>query len=276
MQLKDCNPYVRTAQIQSEILEKTGLRKAYDYRLFYILENSGTLIVGETRYNLCPDTIIILPPATPYDFEGKLKCGVLNFDMSRDFSHCTLPLFPPIVAEFDFNSLYDTKLLDDFDEPYVHQGNYSTKQTFLKIVDQFNAHSKNSDAMTSAMLKLLFAEILNHNLTPEEKLVEKIMNYVYNNAESVGTNEDVAKELGYHPVYLSQLLRRVTGKTLHTFILDAKLKVACRWLAETDKKIDDITVLSGFCSRAHFCTLFKNKLKVSPAEYRKSHSGLLK
>lgn len=36
MLLQDCNPFIRTAQIQPAIIERTGLRKAYDYRFFYI------------------------------------------------------------------------------------------------------------------------------------------------------------------------------------------------------------------------------------------------
>ena len=89
MLLKDCNPFVRIAQIQPAVLERTGPRMAYDYRLFYILENSGSILIEGIRYEICPDTMIVIPPATAYDFQGKLKTCVLNFDITQSFSHRT-------------------------------------------------------------------------------------------------------------------------------------------------------------------------------------------
>ena len=271
MKLTDCNPYVRTAELQPAILERTGLRKAYDYRLFYILENSGFIILGGIPYEVRPDTIIVVPPAIGYDFQGKLKTCVLNFDVTRNFSHRSAPLFPPRVAEFDPELLFETELLEGFEYPCLLQGDFSTRETVLRIVNQFNSRGKYADAMTSTMLKLLFAELLSRNTSSEDLLTEKVMSYIHTNAASIGSNSDVAQVFGYHPVYLSDLIKRTTQKTLHAAITDAKLQLACRWLAGTDESIDDIAHLTGFCSRTHFCALFKKKLGVSPSEYRRSH-----
>lgn len=271
MLLKDCNPYVRIASIQPAVLERTGPRKAYDYRLFYILENSGSILIEGTRHDVCPDTIIVIPPATAYDFQGRLKTCVLNFDITRRFSHRTQPLFPPCEAEFNPDSLFETELLEGFERPCVLQGDFSTRDTVLRIISQFHTQGKYADAAVSAMLKLLFSALLSRNADPKEKLSEKVMSYIRIHAASINSNEIVAQAFGYHPVYLNDLIKRTTGKTLHTAVMDAKLQLACRWLAGTNESIDDIAQLTGFCSRTHFCTLFKKKLGVSPTVYRKAH-----
>lgn len=271
MLLKDCNPFIRIAQTQSAVLERTGPRKAYDYRLFYILENSGSILIEGIRHDICPDTIIVIPPATAYDFQGRLKTCVLNFDITQRFSHRTQPLFPPCEEEFDPNSLFETELLEGFEQPCLLQGDISTRDTVLRIVSQFNTEGKYADAAVSAMLKLLFCELLGRNADPKDKLGEKVMSYIRIHAASINSNDDVARAFGYHSVYLGELIKRTTGKTLHTAITEAKLQLACRWLVATEESVYNIALLTGFCSRAHFCTLFKKKLGVSPTEYRKKH-----
>ena len=88
-------------------------------------------------------------------------------------------------------------------------------------------------------------------------------------AASIRSNEAVARVFGYHPVYLNDLIKQATGKTLHSLITDAKLQLACQYLSETEETIESIAMLAGFCSRTHFCTLFKKTLGLSPTQYRK-------
>lgn len=268
MLLKDCNPYIRAAAIHPAILERSGLRKAYDYRLFYILENTGSILINDGCYDIGPDTIVVIPPATPYDFREKMKVCVLNFDITRNFAHRTTPQFPPNVEKFDPNALFETELLEHFERPQLIQGNQRTQESVLKIIKQFNTQGEYADAACSAMLKMFFSELLTCNISAEDSLIEEIMSYVRINVASVTGNEYVAQAFGYHPVYLSSLIKRNTGKTLHTVITDAKLEIACQWLTGTDEKMDEIAYLAGFCSRTHFCTIFKKKFGVSPKEYR--------
>lgn len=274
MLLKDCNPFIRNAQVQPAILERTGPRKAYDYRLFYILENSGSILIDGNRHDVCPDTMIIIPPAIAYDFQGRLKTCLLNFDITQRFSHRKQPLFPPREEKFDPDLLFETELLEGFEHPCILQGDISTRDPLLRIISQFNTERKFADAAVSAMLKLLFAEILGRHTDPKDKLSERVMSYIRIHATSINSNEDVAQAFGYHPVYLGELIKRTTGKTLHTAIMEAKLQLACRWLAGTEESVDEIAHLTGFCSRAHFCTLFKKKLGISPTEYRKNTNNV--
>ena len=271
MLLQESNPYIRAAGIQAAILERTGLRKAYDYRLFYVLENSGSITIEDTSFDVCPDTIIVIPPATAYDFRGKLTVCVLNFDASRDFAHLATPRFPPRMEAFDPEQLFDTQLLEGFEQPRLIQGDVHTREEILSLVRQFNMRGEYSDATSSAMLKLFFSELLARNRSAEELLAEKVISYVRIHTADVTNNGHLAQIFGYHPVYLNSVIKQATGKTLHALIVDTKLQLACQWLVGTDQKINDIAHLAGFCSRTHFCTVFKKGLGVSPAEYRKNH-----
>ena len=270
MRLEECNPYIRTAQIQSPILERTGARMAYDYRLFYILEHTGQILIEGEWHEICPDTVIILPPAKAYDFQGQMKTCVLNFDITRSFAHRTQPLFPPCVADFDLDSVFETELLEGFEAPRLLRGDAFTRESVMRLVGNFQTRGSYAQGTASAMLKLLLAELLRRELPPENKLTEKVLSHIRIHAASIRSNSDVAEFFGYHPVYMGELIRRITGKTLHSIIMDAKLQLACQWLMGTQESIDSIAQTVGFCSRTHFCTLFKKKMGISPKEYRKN------
>lgn len=269
MLLQDCNPYIRAAQIQPAVLERTGLRKAYDYRIFYILENEGNILIEDEIHPIRPDSIIVLPPNTAYDFHGQIKVAVLNFDITRRFAHRTQPISPPSVAEFDPSLLMETELLEEFDRPLVLHTNGGLQKDIMQILFHFNSNVKYADAQASAQLKLLFAELIATNEDPKDKQLEKVLIHIRMHAASIRSNEAVARVFGYHPVYLNDLIKQATGKTLHSLITDAKLQLACQYLSETEEPIESIAMLAGFCSRTHFCTLFKKKLGLSPTQYRK-------
>jgi AraC-like DNA-binding protein len=77
-----------------------------------------------------------------------------------------------------------------------------------------------------------------------------------------------AEELHLSPNYLGDLLKKETGKTtlelIHLKILDlAKEKVI-----DTSKSISEIAYELGFKYPQHFTRLFKQKVGISPLEFR--------
>lgn len=269
MTLEDSNPFVRTAELQPAVLEGTGLRKAYDHRLFYVLEGSGHIQIDTDLHLIQPDSLILLPPAVAYDFGGKLKVAVLNFDVTRQAIHRNKPLFPPRVELFQPELIFDLQTIDEFSFPRLFRTNAQLREQVLELVSRFQPETACADAAVSAGLKLLLAELLSRSIAPEDRLSQRLLSYIHIHAAEISDNASVAAAFGYHPVYLNELLRRTTGKTLHATVLEAKLEIACRWLRATDITIDEIAEECGFCSRSHFCTAFKQHMGCTPSQYRK-------
>ncbi len=59
------------------------------------------------------------------------------------------------------------------------------------------------------------------------------------------------------------------GQSIGDFIEDWRLRHAAQLLAENDDSIGLIMSVSGFVSRSHFNTLFRERFKMTPSEYRK-------
>lgn len=82
--------------------------------------------------------------------------------------------------------------------------------------------------------------------------------------------EDLAQMLGTNFVYLADAIRECTGgQTLSDFLDEYRIRHAARLLANTDDPIGLVTEMSGFASRSHFNSLFREKYKMTPSEYRK-------
>lgn len=271
MKLQDCNPYIRAAQIQPAVLEGKGARMAFDHRLFYILEGEGSMILEDRTVPLSPDVMILLRPATGYHFRGKLRVALLNFDLTRVASHRTEPICPPPVSEFDPALLFDTESIDLPEMPLIRNGAQPFKNDLLMIIRGFSEVDPLSDAICSALLKKLLADLLlslRQANDATEALAERVSRYISLYAAEIRDNRAIGEEFGYHPVYIAQLFREHTGKTLHRAILEARVEQACRWLSRTDHSIEKIAFDTGFSSRSHFCTVFREIVGLTPKAYR--------
>lgn len=77
-----------------------------------------------------------------------------------------------------------------------------------------------------------------------------------------------AYKMGYSPNYLSDLIKKETGKNTQEHIYYYMIEKAKKMLIETDEPINRIATRLGFEYPQHFSKLFKNKTGVSPIEYR--------
>ena len=77
-----------------------------------------------------------------------------------------------------------------------------------------------------------------------------------------------AKEMGYSPNYLSDLLRKETGKNTQDHVYFHLLEKAKDLLIGTNSPVYEIAYSLGFEYPQHFSKLFKQKTGRSPSEYR--------
>lgn len=269
--IADCNPYLRAAEIQPAVLEGDGPRRAYDHRLFYVLEGRGTLVIEGTEHDLTPDALLIWAPNIDYHFRGKMRVVVLNFDVTRAASDQRKPMYPPPVAEFHPELVPNREMLCELPAPLILSGNPLLRDAVLEIAEVFHERGELSDAETSARLKqVLIDAVRQSRKAPDarEQLVSRLIGYIRLNAPTIADNDALAAVFGYHPVYLSTVFREVTGKGLHQSIVEERIRLACKWLRQTDRTVEQIAFDTGFSSRSHFCTAFRAHMGISPREFR--------
>ncbi len=102
----------------------------------------------------------------------------------------------------------------------------------------------------------------------DELLIDHCIGYMQENMEQRVTLRDLSDYTGYSVSHLSALFKRVTGNSpLHYFNV-LKMKTACRYLSETDMKVNQICHKVGIEDCNYFSRLFTKMLGISPSDFR--------
>ncbi|MGT2801799.1 AraC family transcriptional regulator [Streptococcus henryi] len=97
----------------------------------------------------------------------------------------------------------------------------------------------------------------------------KILNYIDQHYQDLKL-EKLAKEFGYNSNYLSNKLKRSTGKNFQEILLEKRLLIACDLLSNTNLSLEEVSFESGFNSSSYFFRQFKKHYQCTPSEYRKN------
>ncbi|MBF4470551.1 hybrid sensor histidine kinase/response regulator transcription factor [Flavobacterium sp. HJJ] len=102
----------------------------------------------------------------------------------------------------------------------------------------------------------------------DEKLIQKIMNFVNNNLSDPNLNvEMIASEIGISRVHLHRKLKELTNQSSRDLIRNIRLKQAGELLASKQMNISEVAYLVGFSNVSKFSTSFKQFYGTAPKEY---------
>ncbi len=281
MDLSSLNPHIRFAKYIENALMHDALHFCYDCRLLYIKEGNCALKVEDQTYNLSDDTVLYIPPGTAYRFLHEnnpppLKMLVFNFDLISDYAHIEESLGTANESDFNFQKIIKYDLPIEFTNVTIQILPHLYEE-LKKCTDEFLHKNKYYRHASSAILKACLIELLRKSsVTTEFKIIPELTKYVQNHYhEAQLTNEDIAKEFGYHPYYLSQLMKQATGETLRSFVLRYRIRIAKDHLIATDWEISTIAWKCGFNSTSYFIKQFKSRTGITPHQFRKSNKTLL-
>ena len=272
MNINDANPFIRVCELQQAVLQGKMLRRAYDYRLFYVLDGEGLIVTNETTEKLKKNCLILLDDSVYYNFIGELKVIVVNFDISQKASKIAKPITPSDSPFYREELRFNPDKLDEINPFNFYPNAENTLPIVYEILNEFNSINTFRKATCSTLLKTIIINLLTQStlgMDSETTLVNKTNAIVKTDISKVESVTSVANDLGYHPVYLSTVYKNKTGKNLSTVIMEERIKLACKYLLRTNKNIEEISLISGFSSRSHFCTAFKKAKGISPLTYRK-------
>ncbi len=80
--------------------------------------------------------------------------------------------------------------------------------------------------------------------------------------------EDIADALGISSSYLSRLFKKETGISLQDFINDVRVEKASNLLRYSEETLPGIAEYVNFPSQSYFGKIFKQKMKMTPKQYR--------
>lgn len=271
MNLTYLNPVIRTVA-QYERINRTEECVAYDSRLFYMVSGDVTAVVGGVKVgHLSPGHLLYVPAGTPYKLKGQyLRLVTITFDPTAENPEPDERLRPVPVSEYDETLVHSVAHLAPLDKMIHIEDMESERDTILGLVSLFTSAEGSYKAQGSAILKQLLLKVIetvDENALPA-RMVEALDNYIRENAGDDISNTEIGAIFGYHPFYISKVLKDKKGTTLRQYIIAYRLKLAKKLLDESAKSVNEISEECGFNDPSYFTKTFKNAFGMTPKDYR--------
>ncbi|NMD38240.1 MAG: helix-turn-helix transcriptional regulator, partial [Christensenellaceae bacterium] len=124
---------------------------------------------------------------------------------------------------------------------------------------------QNSNKKVNKIINDRFLEKQSNN-----DIVNQIIKILNDNINSDINTTEIAKQLNYSTSYLHYLFSQYTGSSIRRYYLKLKIRIAKELLNENNLTITEISNRLGFSSIYYFSKTFKQFVKMSPTEYKKS------
>jgi len=111
------------------------------------------------------------------------------------------------------------------------------------------------------------------SIFPTYPQLNEIFNFIEENYHKQIFLDDVAQVVGYSSSYLTQLVRRLTGKTVYNWIVERRMVEARSLLLKTNQTVDQIANTVGYKDASHFFKQFRQLHKTTPHVWRKLHQS---
>ncbi|MBD5770798.1 helix-turn-helix domain-containing protein [Marinomonas colpomeniae] len=128
------------------------------------------------------------------------------------------------------------------------------KAKALEVLSLFlhKRHEQDQNILTSRVMKL-----------------QNSLNYIQSHLSEEWTLASVSRMAGSNPTYVKQDIKELVGSSFRDWLKKARIESALEQLTGKDS-ISEIAHNIGFRSQAHFATLFKQEIGLSPSDFRRS------
>ena len=267
------NPVVRSVSLY----EKIGRSEecvGYDCRLIYVVSGDLSATVGEKKLShMGPGNLIYIPAGVKYRLKSKyMRAVVITFDPTDDTPLPDERLSPAAVGEYDESLCHKAGVEGILGQVITLSDLESERDSFLRMANIFTSGEGHYRAQLSGMLKLILLRVIE---TADEdalpaRMVEELDNYIRENVSDEISNTEIGAVFGYHPFYVSRMLKERRGMTLRQYIISYRLKMAKKLLETTDRSAGEIAEECGFTDASYFAKTFKAAFGITPKEYRNS------
>ena len=264
------NPFIRSVALLENI-NKSGFCISYDSRLIYLVSGGISVqLEDEKKLRLEVGNMLFIPAGVRYKLKADyFRAVVIALDPVSDWAHISEKIAPSLPEEFD-SSLAHLGDFAPFDKPLLALDMESERDDLIALANAWVSAEGYFRAETSARVKLLLlklAETVSKNALPA-RMVEGLDTYIRENCREEISNTELGAIFGYHPFYISRLLKEKKGITLRQYIISYRLKASMALLINTKKSIAEIAEEVGFKDASYFTKTFRQVYGETPKDYR--------
>ncbi len=106
----------------------------------------------------------------------------------------------------------------------------------------------------------------------EKNIVFEVNEFIKDNLDRDVSLVAISEHVHFNSFYLSRLYKKQAGKSISEYVTEIRLYTAKMLLRRKNMKIRDIVSALGFSDHAYFTRFFKRHEKITPSEYRETHT----
>jgi AraC-like DNA-binding protein len=244
------------------------------YELLFIEEGEGWQYLGGKKVRAIAGDLFVMAPGEIHDSSGLVntKSWTINFKV-KNLDSLSTP-----VEEMLWAFLQPTE--PNTRHFHIDQEQYPQLLANIQhLYDEFHGQFLGFGEAIHALLLLLLIDTT-RLIAPQLKkapslplpLLQRVFHYIkFNYARQISLC-DVAKALGRSPAYLTDLVRRETGKTILNWIIEYRLTEAQFLLLNTNQSIRRIAEAVGYLDTGHFIRQFHRVYGLTPQVWRHQQS----
>ncbi len=244
------------------------------YEIIYLLSGECNILLNHSIYKMTPGKLVIIPPGeihkSAYENNSKVKQerSIVRFSIKDIDWICDALGSETVLSNLTDDIVTIPEKRRDYIESIITRIIYETQ-----MPDEFSA----------GMVKTLFQEFILflirckkygesavQELDAENSTIQEVATYIYQNFDKPIYLDDVAKKFNISRSYLSKKFKTTTGFGFKEYLLNVRIKEACRLLLETNKSITEIAFECGFNDSNYFGDAFRRIKGISPNKYRRN------
>lgn len=246
------------------------------YEIFYLINGDCTFFLNHNIYQLNKGDMVIVP-------KGEIHNATFP-------EHGTSERFVVCFREANLSWL-DDLLGSEMVQQTIEAGVISIPDRRREYVESLMAkllfENDGPDVLSPAFIRTGIVELFlfiircqryEHNAIKEidvdNQLMQEIATYIYQNYDKKLTLVDMSEKFNISRSYLSKKFKVITGFGFKEYVVNVRIKNACRLLLETNKSITDIAFECGFNDSNYFGDAFRHVKGVSPNKYRKYNENV--
>ena len=277
MKLFDINPYVRFARVFEKPVSRREI-VGVDNRLFFCTGGEGEITVAGKKYALSESSALLIRAGTPYkntSASDGMKLYAFNFDFLYNEQS------PKNAVSYVATDLYRENMLleprvniDGVEGDSILVRGFFHKDKLETIIAEQDAKGKYSAELSAAVFKellVLFARESSGGVRRDKGAF--VLEYIREHYREPLTNESVAVHFSYHKNYINSLIKKETGTTLHSYLLNYRIERAAELIASGEYSISEAGEAVGFSESTHFSRAFKKITGRSPNNYMPKRKG---
>ena len=247
--------YNSDVAVRSKTITKNRTTTMFEIEL--PIEKGGISYIDSEQFQIDTNMIICTKPGQIRHTKLPFKCYFVKIILSEGELYDILMNIPSCIATTKYAEYLELfKLLCKYQETEVESNNIILHSLILKLIYMLNKDSK----------KQLYARKLKNT---SYDAIEKSIKYIEDHITEDLTLEVVSKNASFSPIYFHNCFKVATGKTLHEYVEDQRIKKAIVLLTTTALTLSEIAYNSGFSSQAYFSYVFKRRMNMTPREYAK-------